>query len=55
MNSFATAAYRFGHTLLNGIIQLYRGYTKVGSYMLSENFENSEEVLYLIIFDKNGG
>jgi len=37
-HSFATAAYRFGHTFLNGLVQLMRGLTNVGSYRIRDNF-----------------
>ena len=43
-NSFATAAYRFGHSMIQGIIQMY---TEAGvfqeEYPLSENFFNLEK------------
>ena len=43
-NSFATAAYRFGHSMIQGIIQMY---TEAGvfqeEYPLNENFFNLEK------------
>merc|ERR1719153_778331 len=44
LNSFATAAYRFGHSMIQGIIQMY---TEAGTYQeeypLNENFFNLEK------------
>ncbi|XP_035701778.1 chorion peroxidase-like [Folsomia candida] len=37
-HAFADAAYRFGHTFSNGIIQLYRGLENIGSYRIRHNF-----------------
>ncbi|OXA57165.1 peroxidasin homolog [Folsomia candida] len=41
---FATAAYRFGHTLLNGLIRLVRGLTEVGSYFVRDNYFDSAQI-----------
>lgn len=47
---FATAAYRFGHTLLNGLIRLVRGLTEVGSYFVRDNYFDSAQVsTYLLL------
>ncbi len=45
---FATAAYRFGHTLLNGLIRLVKGFKDVGSYLVRDNYFNSTQVRNLI-------
>jgi len=38
VHSFATAAYRFGHTLINGLVRLMHGLMDVGSYRVRDNF-----------------
>jgi peroxidase len=43
-HNFATAAYRFGHTLLNGLIKLVRNLEDVGSYLVRDNYFNSSQV-----------
>jgi peroxidase len=43
-HNFATAAYRFGHTLLNGLIKLVRNLEEVGSYLVRDNYFNSSQV-----------
>jgi len=43
-NSFATAAYRFGHSLVNGLIRLVSGGNAVGSYLLRDNFGVSQQM-----------
>jgi len=45
-HNFATAAYRFGHTLLNGLIRLVRNLDIVGSYLVRDNYFNSTQVRY---------
>ncbi len=37
-NSFATAAYRFGHTLVNGLIKLYMDKDIVSQYNVRDNY-----------------
>lgn len=51
---FATAAYRFGHTLLNGLIRLVRGLSEVGSYLVRDNYFDSTQVLSLNIVNAYG-
>lgn len=43
-HAFADAAYRFGHTLINGLIRLVRGLTQVGQYRVKDNFFVSDQV-----------
>lgn len=44
-NSFSTAAYRFGHTLVNGLIQLFLEDAVIGSYNVRDNYGSSDQVL----------
>ena len=46
-HSFATAAYRFGHTLVNGIVKLMKNLVPAGAYRLRENFFKANQVLRL--------
>jgi peroxidase len=48
-HSFATAAYRFGHTFLNGIFKLVQGLTEISSYRIRDNFFVSNQLT------QNGG
>lgn len=41
---FSTAAYRFGHTLLNGLIRLVRGFMETGTYLVRDNYFDSTQV-----------
>ncbi len=43
-HAFADAAYRFGHTLINGLIRMMRGFQDVHSYRLRDAFFNSEQI-----------
>jgi len=49
INSFATAAYRFGHSLINGLIRLVANRNNVGSYLVRDNFGQSGQ------FTQNNG
>ena len=46
-NAFSTAAYRFGHSLINGLISLVSETTneEIGNYVLGENFFNVKQLL----------
>lgn len=44
-NYFATAAYRFGHTLVNGLIKLYFENNIVGNYSVRENYLVSTQII----------
>jgi len=43
-HEFSTAAYRFGHTLLNGLFMLAKNFQFVGSFLERDNFFTSEQV-----------
>lgn len=43
-NSFAAAAYRFGHSLVSGIMRLVRNRGVIGSFALRDNFAQSGQV-----------
>jgi peroxidase len=43
-HNFATAAFRFGHTLLNGLVKLVRNQKEVGSFLIRDNYFNSSQV-----------
>jgi len=43
-NSFATAAYRFGHSLVNGLIRLVSNGNVIGSYLLRDNYGQSQQI-----------
>jgi len=41
-HGFADAAYRFGHTLINGLIRMMRGFKDVSQYRVRDGFFNHE-------------
>jgi peroxidase len=43
-HSFADAAYRFGHTLINGLIRMMKGFQEVMKYKIRDNFFNHEQI-----------
>jgi len=43
-NSFATAAYRFGHSLVNGLVRLISNGRQVGSYLVRDNYGQSQQL-----------
>ena len=43
VNSFATAAYRFGHTLVNGLMRLVSNRRPVGQFLIRDNFGQSTQ------------
>jgi len=44
-NQFATASYRFGHTLVSGQVYLIDDGIELGSYLVRDNYFNSTEIL----------
>jgi peroxidase len=44
-NQFATASYRFGHTLVSGQVYLIDDGAELGSYLVRDNYFNSTEIL----------
>jgi peroxidase len=48
-HAFADAAYRFGHTLINGMIRMMKQFNEIMSYRIRDNFFNHEQISY------NGG
>ncbi|CAL8090344.1 unnamed protein product [Orchesella dallaii] len=43
-HAFADAAYRFGHTLINGLIRMMKGFQDISSYRLRDAFFNHEQI-----------
>ncbi|OXA44238.1 chorion peroxidase [Folsomia candida] len=48
-HAFADAAYRFGHTLLNGLIRMMKGFQVMKEYKIRDNFFDHEQITF------NGG
>ena len=44
IQAFSAAAYRFGHTLINGLIQMMRESSVVNSYLVRDGFFNDSHV-----------
>ncbi|KAB7507859.1 Chorion peroxidase, partial [Armadillidium nasatum] len=52
INEFSAAAFRFGHTLVQGDLELHSIYGKAGSVVLSENFDNPALIFSVITFEQ---
>ena len=48
IQAFSAAAYRFGHTLINGIIQMMRENSVVNTYLVRDGFFNDSHVSRLM-------
>lgn len=50
MNEFATAAYRFGHSLIAGVVRLLNGQNSpAGEYLVGDEFFSSRQVTSVFI------